>query len=285
MSDAKVEIFKPEPLVSNLYTRIEDVRQDGIAPESEDDAKYAYWSKKIVHPVARLSDESLRKLIYEQSRELDNVTDYWFYPQALRLPYAYSDLYDNEIWLPAPVISEELEVFFIVDGLSYQLKKNEFEVFSRTQDDKNPRVVLDPHYVMHNDFTGDPWVKGIRYYEWDSSYERYQWYKSFWSQKKQIVVVGEFGFIEDGGVPVPLQKVCRWLVKKEAERLADPVDGDDYFRRSLITKENTDGHSYELSTPKDLADYRGGFLWTGEHWVDSIVAKYVRIVPFRMEVV
>lgn len=289
-----VEIFQPEPLLSNLYAKISSIRSERVVPKSEEDEDYAIWKESIKLPRAILSDEEIKKIIYEKSRFIDRLTEYWFYPKDLKVVISHENLYAYNYFFPAPLISPD--DFKVV----IRTNKEEAIILDRTTEltEWNFKLDLRTNFESSIEFNPDLFTKKryyrtpfevIRYngdfhfFDFGPPFESYDLHRIFESAKDDILMFGTFGFLENGGVPEPIQRVCSYMVMEEVERKRrGQLDGMD--RGSLI-KESTDGHSYELARPGETVDNRGGVFLTGSTEIDTIIAAYIKPKRQRMVIV
>lgn len=286
-------IYQPEPLVSNVYLRVEDMRSAyRFATVSDADQNHERWK---TNPGPAVSDADLMKIGYEKSRWIDSLLGWWFYPKPIRVPWSFVDLYEDKLYLPAPVVGGEptgydLTVVLADKGVAPQIlqPRTDFLVMAEGPHKREPYMILYPSHIASVDRSYN-WSQFFWYNGQERSYddlylfEDWEWWGSYDLAAQTNYVAGTFGFLEDGGVPLPIQRACRYMASVEVKgrEEGDPDTGD---ARSLIRSETTDGHSYTLADPTQLAKYRGEVVVTGNHEIDMALALYVKIRRMRVEV-
>lgn len=187
-------------------------------------------------------DVRLTALLTRASRRIDDLTGWWFESRTLTLTLDGTGA--RHLRLPAPAIALTRVA---VDGSDLDL----------VDDVVNVGAPAGPAFERHNPKLlragGIAWPRGSR----------------------NVTVVGRFGFVEaDETAPLAIQEACLRLAVRALPRFTDPTAADE-ARRALITKETTDGHSYELGTGDigKRAAWRFGGA-TGDPEVDVILARY-----------
>lgn len=287
--------YHPEPLISNLYAKIERIREIGqIAPASDLDRNYQHWKNKFAVPKGTMSDTEIQDSIYTTSREIDGITNRFFYPRKLKVPYAFGELHENEVSLPEMVVSPDTKVY-IINGVSsgtqpaqrqdlVSVDQRDYTIYSREADKNDPRIVIHDQFVRRYRENYNSWryfnYQGtLRFYDWELEAGEFDWLPHYMMDRHDLIVKGTFGFLENGGVPLPIQKVCEYMTVKTIENIRS---GDYEGSRGNIKSETTDGHSYTLDTAKDVVDKMSGVIITGVAWVDQILMRYVRLRPPTM---
>lgn len=186
-------------------------------------------------------DARLTSLLTRESRRIDDLTGWWFESRALTLTLDGSGA--RHLHLPAPAITITRVA---VDDTDLDLADvlNIGKPTGLSTERWNPKLLRAGGYA---------WPRGTR----------------------NITVVGTFGFVEaDGTVPLPIQEACVRLVVRSLPLLANAAGQEDR-RRTLITKETTDGHSYELGQGEigRRAAWRFSGA-TGDPEIDVVLARY-----------
>lgn len=281
-------IYTPQSvLCSNVYSSLDSFRRIGIIPSSESDVDYAKWQGHP-SPQFKASDTELMEAAYRQSRWIDKICATWFYPRDLRIPFSLNDLHGDELYLSAPCLNQGQSVLTIIDHRGQAQKVSlgtDFWVRSEQVDIDGclVKLVLAPGLSRRLRQVASLIDTDILNWEsiwFDSTFE---WYAHFDGSRHYGVFEGCLGFIEDDGVPIAIQDVCRYLTVKNMknERYGD-VDGD---QRAFIKTEITDGHSYTIGDVDDLAKYRDGVVITGTHWVDQALSSYIWQQPAFFEII
>lgn len=277
-----VSKYEPKKYDSNLYCSISSLRKEGVAPASEADLDYAYWKNKISSPISVISDEELLPIIYEQSREIDNITQQFFYSNELKIAYRIDDLYSNykEMQLPTLLTDESLN--------------SDLQIFKRYSDGElfelDPRFP-DPAYKvygsplhLHNPhirLLSEKYKFSITIDSFENETALYSWlFGSAYSA--EYIIKGTFGYLENGSVPLGIQTVCKYLVKRYLSKIDNNTWDED---RSMLRSETTDKHSYELADLSEYSKVTNGFFWTGNSTIDNIISRYIKITPIILEVV
>jgi len=114
-----------------------------------------------------------------------------------------------------------------------------------------------------------------RFFPDDRKNPRIKFEKSLAIGNLNIEVSGDFGYVEeDESTPVQIQKVCTKLALAEIGKITDQ-DRRDIINRNRITRETTDGHSYELGS------LINSFGYTADPEIDDVLIKYKRPIIAR----
>jgi len=202
------------------------------------------------------NDERLQQLLDDASERIEEVTGWWFRPRALTL--RLSGRQDEALPLPAPVIAL---TSVTLDGAALDLD-TAVMVKGRVTD---PRAdVRYPRILRRALSPGEaPLVSN-----------RYPWPYG----EENVVLVGTFGFTKADGTtpPADIRDACLRLVVRNLPRLTDAA-GQAERERGRVSRETTDGHSYELGAvlAGTAGSWRAGGL-TGDPAIDTVLAQYRR---------
>lgn len=189
-------------------------------------------------------DPRLTALLTRASEHIDLYTGWWFAPRALTLRLDGSGA--RHLHLPAPAITLTRVA---VDGSDLDLVDDVINVGAPSglaAARFNPKLVR---------ATGTRWPRGTQ----------------------NVRVEGRFGFVDAGEtVPRAIREVCIRLAVRELARFADAAAQEER-RRTMLTKEQTDGHSYELGQGElgKRAAWRFGGV-TGDPDIDIPLARFRR---------
>lgn len=191
------------------------------------------------------NDDRLTALLERASEQIDFATGWWFEPRAL--DFRLDGNGSRHLHLPAPAI-ELTRV--VLDGLELDLVDDVVNV-------------------------GAP--SGLPAHRFNPKLMRAA--EQRWPRRGQNVrLVGRFGFVEgDESTPRPIRDVCIRLAVRELARFADTAAQEERRKRAMLTKEQTDGHSYELGQGdigKRVAWRLGGL--TGDPDIDIVLARFRR---------
>jgi len=287
-------MYLPEPLNSNVYLRIEDMRSAyKWATTGDQDVNHDRWGDNAGPAV---SDADIMRVGYEKSRWIDSLLGWWFYPRCMRIAWSFNDLYNDKMFLPAPVVGGEatgygITVVLVDNGVAPQIlqPRSDYLILARGPHEREPYMQVYPAHIKSFDRS----YNGAQFFyyngqsrSYDDIYliEEWEWYSSYDNAAQTNYLAGTFGFLEDGGVPLPIQRATRYMTAQEIKGrlVGDPDTGD---MRSMLKSETTDGHSYTLADPTQLAKYRGEVVITGNHEIDMALAHYRKIRRMRMEIV
>lgn len=188
-------------------------------------------------------DPRLTALLTRASEHIDLSTGWWFAPRALTLLRDGSGA--RHLHLPAPAITLTRVA---LDGTDLDLAEvvNVGAPTGLAAERFNPKL----ERVL-----GLRWPRGAR----------------------NVRIEGRFGFVDAGEtVPRAIRDVCIRLAVRELARFADTAAQEER-RRTMFTKEQTDGHSYELGQGElgKRAAWRFGGV-TGDPDIDIPLARFRR---------
>lgn len=190
------------------------------------------------------NDPRLTTLLTRASEMIDRYTGWWFASRTLTLRFDGTGT--RHLHLPAPCIALTRVA---VDGSDLSLVDDVLNIGAPSglaAQRFNPKLLR---------VGGTPWPRGTQ----------------------NIRVEGRFGFVEaNESVPPAIRDACIRLAVSELALFADTA-GQEERRRVLVTKEQTDGHSYELGQGdlgKRAAWRYGGF--TGDPAIDLVLARFRR---------
>lgn len=202
------------------------------------------------------SNERLQQLLDDASERIDAVTGWWFSPRAMTL--RLSGRQDDPLPLPAPVITL---TSVTLDGAALDLNAAVMvkgRVTDPHADIRYPRLLrraLSP---------GEAPLASVRF-PWPYGEEN-------------VVVVGTFGYTKADGATAPadIREACLRLAVRNLPRLTDAA-GQAERERGRVSRETTDGHSYELGGVQagTAGSWRAGGI-TGDPTIDVLLAQYRR---------
>lgn len=194
---------------------------------------------------AQADDPRLTTLLERASEAIDRYTGWWFESRTLALTFDGSGT--RNLHLPAPCIALTRVA---VDGSDLSLVDDVLNLGAPSglgSKRFNPKLMR---------AGGITWPRGTQ----------------------NLRVEGRLGFVEaDESVPPAIRDVCIRLAVRELARFADVAAQEERRQRTMLTKEQTDGHSYELGQGdigKRAAWRLGGF--TGDPEIDIVLARFRR---------
>lgn len=197
------------------------------------------------------ADARVQRLLDEASKYIDRATGWWFEPRTKTI--AFDGDGTECLWLPAPIISL---TSVTVGGTALDLAS--IHQYGRVSDGTSLRAARLSRSASQT-IWGEPvptWPRG----------------------RRNIVVVGSFGFTEEDGTspPAEIRDACLRLVVHNLQ-LATNAAAQEERQRGQVYRETTDGHSYERAggMPGAAGSWRfGGILGLAE--VDTVLARYRR---------
>jgi hypothetical protein len=204
------------------------------------------------------------------SKFIDRVTRQWFEPRTLTV---YLDGNGgNTIYLPVPVIS--ITSMYTNSDFTNALETTEYAVYSDVgfeDDRRNPRISL---VSEDSDFFARVANDNLNHYPGPT----------FWKGRRNIKLVGSFGFVEPGTpptTPVMIKRACMKLVLRDLKNPVGNAGSSSAISRIVapvpvgpILMESTDHHQIMYSNPKVGSLRAGSVAITGDSEVDAILALY-----------
>lgn len=171
------------------------------------------------------SDAAITAAIALWQAVIEEVTRQWFYSRAVEW---YLDGTDAAVLhFHVPIIDiEEVRL----NGSTTPLDATLYRVYNTTEDRRNPRIKLVDAMNNNLDIFTAPMVNGRLIFR---------------KGRQNQYVRGHFGYLEDGGVPLPIQRALLLLV---IEKLTTPIYGGSSSGSSSsgqvgpVIEEGTDGH-------------------------------------------
>ena len=214
---------------------------------------YATTSDVEDHGLALADDtDRISELLDRATEFIDRVTGQWFEKKTLTLKF---DGDGTEVLdLPVPVIAvTSLGIISKLGTVASIIPAGNYIVYNRLRPDDRK----DPHIYYANGILPEGF--------------------------QNIEVIGDFGYVDvldrtelfnndytKAIVPLDIKRVCILLVLREQQDLSD-VNAQEDKKRGFLLKEETDGHSYELSPVM----FRKGII-TGDRAIDEILLSYRR---------